>query len=159
MQLLLHAEPGCPCLNHHAQPCARSASAVRCPGPVQLPDAAARASRASQAPTYEEIIAILKSQKAVKGIKIEIDAAFWGEEYAAGADKPRYHGVIDRWQSPVSEQRALMVQWEGYNRCQAAPLDSMDKAASGDSLGLKLLPRADGTIPTLQAARRRLRRR
>eukprot|EP00966_Prymnesium_polylepis_P076248 1767260-Prymnesium_polylepis.1 len=60
--------------------------------------------RAPQAQSFDEII---KSQKSVKGIKIEIDAALGRRVYAAEADEPRWYGIIDLWQNPVSE-RALM---------------------------------------------------
>ena len=40
---------------------------------------------------------VTKSQHRVKSIRLEIDATFWGEEYAAGAEKSSYEGIVDRW--------------------------------------------------------------
>ena len=44
--------------------------------------------------TYDEIIAILKSQHRVKSIPLEIDATFWGEEYAAEAPAGRSRRTV-----------------------------------------------------------------
>lgn len=103
--------------------------------------------------TYSDIVGILKSLGRVKGVRIQIKAHFWGEEYAASADKPKFSGTIDRWAN-AKEKAAMYVMWEGYSRNQLAPLDKMDQDAHGDSLELVLLPYADGREPpTLQAAR------
>ena len=73
------------------------------------------------AQTYSEIVSILKSLTRIKGVRIEIKAHFWGEEYAAGADKPKFAGTIDRWAN-AKEKASLYVIWEGYTRNQLVPL-------------------------------------
>ena len=87
----------------------------------------------------------------VKGIKVEISASFWGEEYAASAEKPKFTGVIDRWDK-VATKDALFIMWEGHARNQKAPLDKMDTDAHGNSLEFKLLPGDDGKLPEKQTA-------
>ena len=94
------------------------------------------------------MVNILKSQPSVKGIKVEIRSEFWGEEYAASAEKPTFEGVIDRWEKK-STKDTLYILWEGYTRNQKAPLDKMNVDAAGNSLALKFLPGADGNIPKL----------
>ncbi len=81
---------------------------------------------------FEDIVEILQSLKSVNNINIRIDAAFWGEDYAAGSSKPYYTGVIHRWQG--KDKTTLMVMWEGYNKCQAAPLEKMHIDAAGNNL-------------------------
>ena len=103
--------------------------------------------------TYDEVLLVLKSLTRIKGVRISIGAAFWGEEYAAEAEKPSFTGVIDRWAN-ATDKTALYVMWEGYSRNQLAPLDKMDTDSHDNSLELRLLPYADGRAPpTLQAAR------
>ena len=98
---------------------------------------------------YADIVEILRSLDSVAGVVVQIRAELWGEAYAAEAEKPEWQGIIDRWSS--AEKDALYIKWEGYNRNQLTPLDSMDKMASGASLQLKLLPYQDGRpAPTLQ---------
>ena len=46
---------------------------------------------------YDEVIEILKSLKKVKGIRVQIKAEFWSEEYARSAPKSKHTGIIDRW--------------------------------------------------------------
>ena len=94
--------------------------------------------RCSAWQNYESNIAIIKSLKSVKGVKISINARFWGEEYAAGAENDTVKGVIDRWEK-ASTKTDLMVLWEGYNRNQRAPLVKMDTDALGEDLCLTLL--------------------
>ena len=96
--------------------------------------------------TFDDMVNILKSQPSVKGIKVEIRSEFWGEEYAASAEKPTFEGVIDRWEKK-STKDTLYILWEGYTRNQKAPLDKMNVDAAGNSLALKFLPGADGNIP------------
>ena len=95
------------------------------------------------------MVEILKSQSSVKGINVEIKSSFWGEEYAASASKPKYRGVIDRWDK-VSTKTHLFILWEEHARNQKAPLDMMDKDPQGNSLEFTLLPDADGKVPELQ---------
>lgn len=101
--------------------------------------------------SYATVVEILQSLSSVKGIKVEINASFWGEEYAATAEKPKFTGVIDRWDK-VNTKDALFILWEGHTRNQKAPLDKMDTDAQGNSLELKLLPGNDGRVPEKQAA-------
>jgi hypothetical protein len=98
--------------------------------------------------TYQSVLAVLRSKRKVKGIKLEISSKFWGEAYAADTEEPKCKGVIDRWAD--KDKTALMIRWDGYNRCQRAPLDLMDKATDGDSLNLLLLPGADGKLPEIE---------
>lgn len=98
--------------------------------------------------TFDDMVSILKSQPSVKGIKVEIRSEFWGEEYAASAEKPTFEGVIDRWEKKATKD-TLYILWEGYTRNQKAPLDKMNVDAAGNSLALKFLPGADGNIPKL----------
>ena len=98
--------------------------------------------------TFDDMVNILKSQPSVKGIKVEIRSEFWGEEYAASAEKPTFEGVIDRWEKKATKD-TLYILWEGYTRNQKAPLDKMNVDAAGNSLALKFLPGADGNIPKL----------
>ena len=91
--------------------------------------------------TFDDMVNILKSQPSVKGIKVEIRSEFWGEEYAASAEKPTFEGVIDRWEKK-STKDTLYILWEGYARNQKAPLDKMNVDAAGNSLALKFLPGA-----------------
>lgn len=53
--------------------------------------------------TFDDMVNILKSQPSVKGIKVEIRSEFWGEEYAASAEKPTFEGVIDRWEKKATK--------------------------------------------------------
>ena len=104
---------------------------------------------ASRSQTFDEIMEIINSYRKPTGIKLQIDAGFWGEDFSASAVKASFTGVIDRWQE--KDKKVLMVKWEGYNRCQAAPIDKLNTAANGDSLNLKLLPFENGNMPTKQA--------
>lgn len=100
--------------------------------------------------TFDEVVNILKSLKKIKNVRIEIKSEFWGVEYAAGADEAVCVGRIDRWAD--STKGALYVMWTGYNRCQLAPLEQMDVDSEGESLGLRLLPFADGSPPPEEEA-------
>ncbi|KAL1519186.1 hypothetical protein AB1Y20_003446 [Prymnesium parvum] len=102
-----------------------------------------------QAKTYDEICAIIRSLKSVKGLRLRIGAAFWGEEFAADSEKLKYMGTVNRWNDPSTKQ-TLMVLWEGYTQCQRAPIDKMQKTESGTELDLELLPYEDGVYPSLQ---------
>ncbi|KAL1511603.1 hypothetical protein AB1Y20_006397 [Prymnesium parvum] len=83
--------------------------------------------------TYDEICAIIRSLKSVKGLRLPIGAAFWGEEFAADSEKLKYMGTVNRWNDPSTKQ-TLMVLWEGYTQCQRAPIDKMQKTESGTDL-------------------------
>ena len=78
---------------------------------------------------FDEIIAILKSKKNPRGIKVAVSALLWGEDYYASCDDSEkvVQGEIDRWQGP--DKAVLMIRWTGYNRCQAAPLSTLRRAA------------------------------
>ena len=100
--------------------------------------------------TFADIKEIILSLKSVKGVRLEVSAALWGADFAETADQDEYTGLVDRWMDP-KEKTTLMVRWEGYNRCEQAPLDKLDTDADGTSLGLKLLPYENGhAAPTLQ---------
>lgn len=94
---------------------------------------------------YDEIIAILRSLSSVKNVRLEIKAAFWGEEFAADSEQAKFTGTVARWVN--SQKLGLYVCWEGYTRNQNSPLDQMNIDAHGDSLGLRLLPFSDGRPP------------
>lgn len=94
---------------------------------------------------YDEIVTILKSLPSVKNVRLEINASFWGEEFAAGSEQAKFSGTVDRWVN--SQKLSLYVCWEGYTRNQNSPLDKMNVDAHGDSLGLRLLPYGDGRPP------------
>ena len=102
--------------------------------------------------TFAEVKEIIRSLKSVKGVRLEVSAALWGNDFAETADQDEYTGLVDRWNDP-KEKTTLMVKWEGYTRCEQAPLDKLDTDADGASLGLKLLPYENGhAAPTLQQA-------
>ena len=79
----------------------------------------------------------------MKNIKVSISPRLWGEEFAASAEKDKYTGVIDRWTDNKKDD--LMILWEGYSRCQRAPLSKMDVDALGESLNFQLEPDEHGT--------------
>ena len=83
----------------------------------------------------------------MKNIKVSISPRLWGEEFAASAEKDKYTGVIDRWTDNKKDD--LMILWEGYSRCQRAPLSKMDVDALGESLNFQLEPDEHGVRPVL----------
>ena len=97
---------------------------------------------------FDEIIAILKSKKNPRGIKVAVSALLWGEDYYASCDDSEkvVQGEIDRWQGP--DKAVLMIRWTGYNRCQAAPLSTLRRAANGELLNFVLIPGPNGALPT-----------
>ena len=97
---------------------------------------------------HRRFVAILKSKKSVRNIEVEISCLLWVEDYAASCDvlDQVCPGVIDRWQD--NSKTVLMIRWKGYNRCQAVPLSTLDKAANGESLGFTLLPDKNGNAIT-----------
>ena len=120
-----------------------------CPSRRALPTLPADLCSQSRAPqpssqAYDEIIAILKSLKKIKGTKISVKASLWGEAYAANCDKDTFVGTIDRWHD--KDKKDLMVMWEGYSRCQKAPLDKLKEDEHGDTLDLRLLPGEDAEM-------------
>ena len=80
-------------------------------------------------------------------MRVAVDSLLWGEAYAASAESTTVTGVVDRW-ADKNDKVVLMIKWEGYGRCQAAPLAALDKAANGESLNFKLLPDDKGNYPT-----------
>ena len=97
---------------------------------------------------FDEIIAILKSKKNPRGIKVAVSALLWGEDYYASCDDSEkvVQGEIDRWQGP--DKAVLMIRWTGYSRCQAAPLSTLRRAANGELLNFVLIPGPNGALPT-----------
>ena len=63
---------------------------------------------APRSQTFAEIVEIIKSYPKPKGIILEIDAGFWGEDFAASSDKASYTGEVDRWQN--NKEETLMVK-------------------------------------------------
>ena len=80
--------------------------------------------RLRSAQTYEDIVKILKTYRNPKGIKCAVKPALWGEHYAASAGSEKIKGVIDRWKD--TSRDGLMIKWDGYNRCQTAPLTALE---------------------------------
>jgi len=98
---------------------------------------------------FAEAIAIIKGLKRIRGVRIEINAALFGVEWAATAAKKRYYGVIDRWAN-AADKNALYVKWEGVARNQLTPLENMDKDTENNTLGLTIIDYADGrAAPTM----------
>ena len=95
--------------------------------------------------TYDDIVKIIRSLPEIKGVKVKINAAYWGEEWAASAEKQAYEGILDRWQN--SEKKLLYVRWEGYSKCRLADLKDLKNDALGRPLNLHLLPYSDGSPP------------
>lgn len=95
------------------------------------------------AQSYENIIAILKSLPSVKDVRIEVSAALFGVEWAAGpeCEQEKYVGTISSWKK---KGESLYVRWEGWTRNADTPLTSLDKDSAGASLELKLLAYGDG---------------
>ena len=95
--------------------------------------------------TFEEIINIIKSQPAIKGINLRGKATFFGVQWAASQDQTFFSGMIDRWLN--AEHKILMIKWEGWDRCRQAELLMLDKDSDGESVELELLPYDDGRPP------------
>ena len=96
--------------------------------------------------SYEDIIQIIKSlpNQKLKGVRLEINAEFFGTTWAASDDCParRIAGTVDKWKT---KNAVLMVKWDGWSNNKQTPLDVLDKDSDGMSINLKLLDYADGS--------------
>ena len=82
---------------------------------------------------------------------MSIEPSYWGQEYASSTTAA-VKGVCNRWKN--DEKKILYINWDGYQKAQQAHLVAMDTDDHGNSFDFKLLPGADGTMPTLYAPNR-----
>ena len=84
--------------------------------------AAAQATPASTTNAYESILQILKSlpNQKLKGVRLEINAEFFGTTWAASDDcpGPRIVGIISQWKV---RNAVLMVKWDGWSTNRQTP--------------------------------------
>jgi hypothetical protein len=81
---------------------------------------------------FAEIRDIIKSLPTVKGVRIEVNASYFGVSWAAAQDQARYIGVVDKWKDKV--EGTLMVKWEGWDRNRATLLGGLEKDEDEESL-------------------------
>ena len=71
---------------------------------------------------YESIVSILKSlpNQKLKGVRLEINAEFFGTAWAASDDcpGPRIIGTVDKWKL---RNAILMVKWDGWSTNRQTP--------------------------------------
>mmetsp|Transcript_29166 Transcript_29166/g.72727 ORF Transcript_29166/g.72727 Transcript_29166/m.72727 type:complete len:224 (-) Transcript_29166:1230-1901(-) len=97
------------------------------------------------AQTYEEVVAILKSLPSVKGVRLSVNASFFGVSWAAAQDQATFTGVLAGWRN--NSKKVLMVKWEGWDRNRQCALEALEKDSDGESLNVTLLPYEDGRAP------------
>ena len=106
------------------------------------------AQRAFAPKSYESVLQILKSLPGQKlqGVRLEINAEFFGTAWAASDEcpGPRIVGIISKWKV---HNAVLMVKWDGWSTNRQTPLEVLDTDSDGMSLKLKLLPYANGDPP------------
>jgi len=88
-------------------------------------------------------VAILRSQKNIKGVVVRVKAQAFGVEWAAEqAGQATFKGIIEKWCN--EEKTAMMVLWEGSPRRKRTEIAALDVDTNKDDLELELEPYEDG---------------
>eukprot|EP00327_Prymnesium_parvum_P001580 CAMPEP_0182849034 /NCGR_PEP_ID=MMETSP0006_2-20121128/29317_1 /TAXON_ID=97485 /ORGANISM="Prymnesium parvum, Strain Texoma1" /LENGTH=71 /DNA_ID=CAMNT_0024979489 /DNA_START=223 /DNA_END=435 /DNA_ORIENTATION=+ len=61
--------------------------------------------------SYQEAMDILRSLPSVKGVRVQVKAAYFGVAWAANQDQESFVGVLNCWKTKGA---VLMVKWEGW---------------------------------------------
>ena len=75
---------------------------------------------------HAEIVRIITSLPKVKGVRVQINAEFFGKQYFECRHRPQqdtFTGVVDKWKS-AKDKTVLMIKWEGASTNTSAPQSS-----------------------------------
>ena len=89
--------------------------------------------------------AIIGSLRSVAGVRLSVNAEFFGKEWAASSEcqQERYHGTISKWHKKADN--LLYIKWEGWPQNTSTKLDALvGETAEGCVVGCRLHDYEDG---------------